>query len=248
MMRVLLLAMTLLIPVPVHAEPLVVAISQSSIEISSSFEGQTLTFFGSIADRPPEQPEPGTYDAVIVITGQMEAQTLRKKASFLGIWGNASGEEFVGVPSFFQVLSSKPLDQIADGELLTQLHLDALAYIDAESGDAQRLRFGRELIRLRTADGLFGTEDHGVQFLSDTVFTARLHIPSNSRPGPYVAQTYVFSEGEVVIRKTDGFSVRKIGFERYLAESARNSPLMYGLVCVALALGSGIIAGFIFKK
>lgn len=248
MIRALVLAIGCLLVLPAQSAQLAAAISQSSVEIASSFEGETLTLYGSISAEPGEQERLEPYDVIIVVTGPGETQTVREKGSFLGIWGNAGAQTFEDVPGLIRVLSSRRLDKIAPDDLLDQLHVYPEAYVAQDSHDAQRLRFGRELVRIRTEQALFGIDETGVQFLSDTFYAARLRIPSNARPGPYVAQTYVFQNGAVVSRKTDGFSVRKVGFERYLAQSAVNAPLFYGLACVALALASGLIGGFVFKR
>ena len=96
--------------------------------------------------------------------------------------------------------------------------------------------------------GLFGIQENGVNFLSSNFYSARLTLPSNAPPGPYIALTYVFKNGEIIARKSEGFSVRKIGFERFLALSAIQYPLLYGIVCVILALFTGWLGGVIFKR
>jgi len=58
----------------------------------------------------------------------------------------------------------------------------------------------------------------------------------------------VFKNGEIIARKSEGFAVRKIGFERFLAQSSVQQPLLYGLVCVVLALFTGWLGGVLFKR
>lgn len=247
MSKVCALLLALMFAAPVQAEQVVAAISQSSVEISSSFEGETLSLYGNIEDGGAD---PASYDTVIVVTGPMETQTVREKASFLGIWSNRGAVSFSDVPTFLQILSSRPLGQIADDELLLQLYLRPEAYLQPEVGDqaATARRYGRQLIRLLTEDGKFGLDEGAVQFRSNTLYESRFHIPSHATPGPYVAQTYVFQNGQVVGRKTDGFSVRKVGFERFLAHSSVESAVFYGLATVVLALISGWLAGAIFRR
>src|SRR5262249_53502130 len=108
--------------------------------------------------------------------------------------------------------------------------------------------FGRELIRLMTEKGLFGVNENAVNFLSDNFYYARLTLPSDAPPGPYIALTYVFKDGQVIARKSEGFDVRKIGFERFVALTAVQQPLLYGVVCVILALFTGWLGGVIFKR
>jgi uncharacterized protein (TIGR02186 family) len=108
--------------------------------------------------------------------------------------------------------------------------------------------FGKELVRLMERDGLFGVQENAVNFVSDTFYSARLLLPSNAPPGPYIAMTYVFQNGEIVARKSEGFAVRKMGFERFMALAAVQQPLAYGIICVILALFTGWLGGIIFKR
>ncbi|MDP3315795.1 MAG: TIGR02186 family protein, partial [Devosia sp.] len=60
--------------------------------------------------------------------------------------------------------------------------------------------------------------------------------------------TYLFKDGEIIARKTNGFSVRKIGFESFLGLASRQQPLLYGLVCVVLAVFTGWLGGVVFRR
>jgi uncharacterized protein (TIGR02186 family) len=73
-------------------------------------------------------------------------------------------------------------------------------------------------------------------------------LPSDAPPGPYLAHTYLFKNGEIVAEHTDGFSVRKTGFERFLGQAAHGQPLLYGIVAVILALATGWLGGVVFKR
>jgi uncharacterized protein (TIGR02186 family) len=97
-------------------------------------------------------------------------------------------------------------------------------------------------------EGLFGVQENGVIFMSDNFYSAQLQLPSSAPPGPYIAQTYVFKDGQVVARKSEGFAVRKIDFERFVALSAVQYPLLYGIACVLLALFSGWLGGLLFRR
>ncbi|MEQ9635552.1 MAG: TIGR02186 family protein [Devosia marina] len=236
----------LMLATTVRAEQVVAAISHPSVEISSSFEGETLTLFGNIEGRVGG---PSPYEVAVVVTGPLETVTVWEKARFFGIWSNTEASSFSSVPSFLQILSSRPLEQIAAQDRLLELYLRPEAYlVPADGGTKAARRYGGELIRLMREEGRYGLRENAVLFLSDSLYTARLDIPSHASPGPYVAQTYIFRDGEVVARKTDGFSVRKVGFERFLAQASTRSPLIYGVVSVLLALAIGWLGGVIFRR
>ena len=253
MMRLLLGLMVILATVlPAQAERLISSLSNDSVQITSSFDGERMTFFGTIAPEvgAAQRFVEGPYDVVIVILGPTQDRVSRKKTHNFGIWLNTEEVQFRRFPSYFHVLSSKRLLEITDISTLNTNFIlpESHAVVPNEAGFMKTLNFGRELIRLMSDQGLFGVQEAGVQFMSDNFYSAQLTLPSNAPPGPYIAQTYVFKNGEIISRKSDGFAVRKIGFERFLALSATQSPLLYGLACVALALFTGWLGGVLFRR
>lgn len=245
-------AFLLILVAPVQAERLVSQLSNDSVEITSSFDGERMTFFGSIApDAGSDQKfVQGPFHVVVVVLGPTQNRVAREKTHNFGIWLNTDQVEFDNFPSYFHVLSSGKLTDITDVTTLTTNYILPEAHtLVANSGDWWKgAIFGRQLVRLMSEEGLFGMQENGVNFLSESFYSARLTLPSNAPPGPYLALTYVFKDGEIIARKSEGFAVRKIGFERFLALSAVQYPLLYGLVCVILALFTGWLGGVLFKR
>jgi uncharacterized protein (TIGR02186 family) len=253
MKRALLILFALMLSVlPAAAQRLISGISNDTIQVTSSFSGERLTFFGTIApeagavDRTVEGP----FDVVVVILGPTQDRVAREKTNNFGVWLNTEQVEFKRFPSYLHVLSSKRLLEIADINLLNQNYIlpEAHAMAPNPAGFMKTLQFGRELIRLMSEEGLFGVQENGVMFMSDTFYSAQLTLPSSAPPGPYIAQTYLFKNGEIVARKSEGFAVRKIDFERFLAQSATQYPLLYGICCVILALFTGWLGGVLFRR
>ncbi|PXA97553.1 hypothetical protein DMC47_13440 [Nostoc sp. 3335mG] len=249
---VLVLATFLLCVLPAGAARLISGISNDSIEITSSFAGERLTFYGTIAPEAgsSERVLDGPFDVVVVVLGPTQDRVAREKTHNFGIWINTEQVEFKRFPSYFHVLSSRRLLEIADINLLNANLIlpEAHAMVPNIAGFMKTLIFGRELIRLMSQENLFGVQENGVQFLSDTFYSAQLTLPSSAPPGPYIAQTYVFQNGAIIARKSEGFAVRKIDFERFLALSATQYPLLYGIACVLLALFTGWLGGVIFRR
>jgi uncharacterized protein (TIGR02186 family) len=96
--------------------------------------------------------------------------------------------------------------------------------------------------------GMFKLNESGVTFRSNTFYFGQVALPADAPPGSYLAHTYLFRDGLIVADKSEGFSVRKIGFERFLGQAARQQPLLYGIVCVALALFTGWLGGVVFRR
>ena len=66
--------------------------------------------------------------------------------------------------------------------------------------------------------------------------------------GTFVAHTFLLHDKQVVAERTEAFLVRKTGFERFVFTASTQYPLVYGLVCVVLALGTGWLGSVVFRR
>jgi uncharacterized protein (TIGR02186 family) len=252
MTRLLLVLMLLAVAWPAQAERLIGQVSQDEVSITSSFAGETLTLFGQIApDVGSEQRfVEGPYHVIITVTGPLQSRVARRKTNQFGIWVNTNQVTFTEFPSFYQVLADARIADITDPVTLAenQIPLESQARYSAQAGWWDSLVFGNELVRLMQERGFFLLNEQGVVFRADNFYFAQVNLPSDAPPGPYLAHTYLFKDGVLIAERNDGFSVRKIGFERFLGLTAVQQPLLYGVVCVALALFTGWLGGVVFKR
>lgn len=252
-MRRLLLALGFaLFAAPVSAEQLVSQVSSEEVAITSSFAGQTLTLFGSIEPETGSEQKyvEGPYHVVITVTGPLQKRVARKMTNQFGIWINTEQAVYEEFPSFYQVLSDSKLDTITNPITLAEeaIPLDSPGIGETTAPYPQSQLFRAELVKLMQRKEQFKLNEQGVIFRSDTFYFAQVALPSDAPPGPYIAHTYLFKDGAIVAEKSNGFSVRKIGFERFLGLASRQQPLLYGLVCVVLALFTGWLGGVVFRR
>lgn len=253
-MRPLLIALLTVIAaaVPVQAQRIVGAVSDHTVSINSTFVGETLTLFGNVeASVGAESPVvEGPFDIVTVIRGPVQDRVIRRKTNVAGLWINTEQTTFGNFPSFQWVLSSDRLDNIADDSVYEAAGIlpGAPTPIVTVSGNGDPEEMRNQLIRLMAERSLFGVNERGVTFRSPTLYSASIQLPANVPPGNFLAQTYLFKNGELIAQEGDSFSVRKIGFERFLGDFARNTPLIYGLTCVLLAVFTGWLGGVAFRR
>jgi uncharacterized protein (TIGR02186 family) len=237
---------------PVRAERLVTALSSQTIEITSGFTGERLTLFGNIEPDSGEREEGlmGPYNVAVIIEGPLMSQVARQESNRFGIWSNTDQVLFKDFPSFYRVLASGRLSDLSNPVELTERAVlpEDRARVSAQAEWWKATVFGRQLVRLMTEKGLVGVDEHGVQFLSSTAFSASVSFPSDITNGPFLARVLVFKDGEIVAEKVEGFGVRKVGFERFLGNAARQYGLVYGFACVLLAIGTGWIGGVVFRR
>ncbi|MEO6396770.1 MAG: TIGR02186 family protein [Devosia sp.] len=251
-MRAALVVLAVGLATPTEAERLVSTVSNPNVAINSSFEGAGVSLFGNILPdlNSPTGIAAGPYNIVITVTGPSQDRVARVKTNSLGIWSNTDQQIFTLFPSYYAVIASGRLGDIADPATLERYAVlpGAQAALAAKSDTLKAERFGLELVRMMEEEGHLSVNEDGVQFLSDTAYTARVNLPSDVANGPFIAHTMVFKNSVLVAERSDGFTVRKSGFERDVFLTARQQPLLYGLACVLLAVATGWLAGVVFRR
>jgi uncharacterized protein (TIGR02186 family) len=256
MRRVLLpLLGLLLLCGPAAAERLVVSLSNHRVAVTSNFVGENLVLFGTL------QPEPGkpiaanaSYDLVTTVAGPPETLRTRRKQRVVGIWVNVDTREFVRVPSYLAILSNRPIGQIAGPDTLRRLQIGLDNYLltqrigpdiaDTVANDPFRKAF----VRLKGEQDLYLQSATAVAFLTPTVFRVAIPLPANAPTGTYGIDVRLFRDGELAARANTTLEVIKTGFEQYVAETARNDGLLYGLGTTAMALAIGWLASVVFRR
>jgi len=227
---------------------LVPEVSQHEVQVRQGFIGTELLLYGAILE-PDGRRAGRDYDIVVVLKGPTEAIRVREKEKILGIWVNAESTAFRSAPSFFAVASSRPIEDIVDERTaaiyelgLGYLQLSPSGSIDPE----EQQRFTAGLVDLRSRAGLYREEPGGVRISEQVLYQARLSLPSNVQTGTYTAETFAITRGRVIASATAEVEVRKVGFERLVAEYADENSFWYGLLAVALSVFMGWLAGRLF--
>jgi len=251
MRRLLLALMLIATATPVGAEKLASTVSSATIQITSSFDGAVLSLFGNIESDVHGLAAPGPYNVIVVVTGPLQDRVTRLKTNNWGIWTNTDQVTFKQFPSFYDVLASGKLANIATPEVLDEKNVLPIEQALASStlGEiAKSTEFGTELVRLMTEQGHFAVKEDAVRFLTTSAYVAQVTLPSDVANGPFIAHTMVLKDRQLVAERTEGFSVRKSGFENFVFVASKQQPLLYGIVCVILALGTGWLAGVMFRR
>jgi uncharacterized protein (TIGR02186 family) len=234
-----------------QAQPrLVPDVSQRQVEIRYSFTGAELLLFGAVVYPDGRAPEPGT-DVAVVLKGPLEPIVVREKQKVAGIWMNVDRVRFRSAPSFYAVVSSRPLRDLIDERTaaIYELGLGNLQLSPGGGADADTLRrFERGFINLRQRQQLYQEIPDGVEISEGVLYRARISIPARVPVGTYTAETFLIRDGRVIAGAAREISIDKLGFERFVAEAAERWSFTYGLVSVALSLLLGWGASAIFQR
>ena len=248
-MRVALLLIAALFLMGQRDPVLVPEVSQHEVQVRQGFVGQELLLFGAVLD--PTGAAGRDYDIVVVLKGPSEPIRLREKERFIGVWVNAESSDFRSVPSYFAVASSRPITEIVD-EKTAAIYEFGTEYIQlSPSGSInpeEERRFAAGLVDLKRRLGLYRENFGGVEIKESVLYQARIELPSNVTTGTYTAETFAVSRGRVIASAVAEVAVRKVGFERFVEDSANNWGLAYGLIAVMLSVGMGWGAGRLFAR
>tara|TARA_A100001391_G_scaffold66729_3_gene42455 strand:+ start:40572 stop:41381 length:810 start_codon:yes stop_codon:yes gene_type:complete len=238
---------------PVHAQGrdpiLVVGASQTDIILRQGFTGTELLLYGALLDPRGRRAEED-YDIVVVLKGPTEPITLREKEQIAGIWLNAASTDYRSVPSFYAMASSRPVSEIVDPRTaaIYEFGLDYIQLSPTGTIDpAEQARFSSGLVDLRQRQGLYSQLDGAVDLEEGVLYSVRLPIPSNVRPGEYTAETFAVLRGRVIASNSRELVVHKEGVELAIANRAQDSSFLYGLFAISMSLFMGWAAGRLFS-
>ena len=229
---------------------LVPDVSQRDIEIIYSFTGAELLLFGAILyprGRAPERPA----DIAVVVKGPVEPIVLREKQKVAGIWVNAESARFRSAPAFYAVASSRPLERIVDERTAAIYELGInnlqLSPADADTPDEAN-RFEHGLVDLRQRTALYAEQPGAVLITDGVLYRARIRIPARVPVGTYTAETFLIQDGRVIAAAVRDITIRKGGFEQFVAQAAQENSIAYGIIAVAMSVALGWAAGALFRR
>jgi uncharacterized protein (TIGR02186 family) len=236
------------------AERLVTSVSSHRVLITSNFTGADIVLFGAIEDDDKPANREGGYDIVVTVRGPLQTFIARRKARVLGIWVNAESRQFLQVPSYLAVMTSRSPKELGSPDFLRRNRIGIVNHtlqqrIGADYADVvPQDPFRTAFLRVRMGEGLFYEDPAGVTFITPTLFRATVPLPGIAPTGNYEVDTLLLSAGAVIARETTAIEVVKTGFEELFAQAAREHGFMYGLATALLALGTGLLANFIFRR
>ena len=246
-MRNFLIALTLLltIAVPAKADELTIDLSEEMVAITTAFDGASLLLFGAT--------EGQQGDVIIVVRGPDGDEIVRRKEHKIAIWVNGAEMTFEGIPSYYAVLSSKPLNDLLPDSVLEaeQIGAQHLSYTvsNVKGDDLDESEFFTALIRNKVSTGLYvDHEEDGVRFMGDHLFRTDLTVPSTVDVGDYTLKTYLVRDGAIINTYDTDMQIKKIGVEAMVYNFAHEHAFFYGILAVIIAAMAGWTANVIFRK
>ena len=235
-------------------EKLQMGLSVDVVPVGSDFSGQDIVVFGAIEQADQAQLYRGEYDVFIEVIGDLQEAIVRKKDRISGIWINAAAREYRDVPSFYSLHSRNPIEEVVDPSVLSSLGI-GVKYLKAkpvDRGNSEEFltqgEFSSALRRKRIESKLFAENPSSIDLISPSLFRASVSLPPNVPIGFHTVKAHLFKDGKKLDEVTHTFEVRKVGFEEWIYNLAHQQSLLYGILCVLLAIFTGWFANVIFRK
>ncbi len=243
-----------LVATPVAAERLVSSLSSHVIRITPSFTGTELVLYGIVERDAETPPRRGGYDVVATVKGPPETLVVRRKDRVVGIWVNTDSRTFVQVPSYLATLSNRPIEAIVPLDVARRLQLGVRRtllpqQIGPDTADVVREDpFRGAFLRLKDARQLYVEKQSAVNFQTPILYSATIPIPAGVPTGTFNVDLKLFADGALIASGTEAFDIAKFGFEQFVAESAVDHGLLYGLATAAMAILTGWLASVMFRR
>jgi uncharacterized protein (TIGR02186 family) len=245
MIRVLLAL--LLLALPLRAEEIVSGVSQSGVSITTNFDGTAIMVYGA-AIRDAPVPDGPLLQVIITVEGPSAPLVVRKKERVAGIWLNRGAVEIAAAPSFYAVAATGDIGDILSPEADRKYSVTIPQTIKGVGSAADKGQYVAALQRIRAESGSYRLSQDSVLLLRQSLFRTDITLPANLVEGLYKVRIFLTRGGEVVDMQESQIDVHKAGLERALYNLAMDSPLIYGVLSLLMAMVAGWGASELFKR
>lgn len=197
-------------------------------------------------------------DLVVKITSPEGHQVLKQRGKVGGLlWMNVGTLKFEKTPDFYEVFSTKGLDDMLSPEEREKYVIGYPALekhveiTPAASGEEKAKWFG-EFVKFKEASRLYAESSGRVATTTKAdgqqEYSIQTDWPYQAAPGDYTVTVYAVKNRKVVEQAECKVRVEQVGMVKALAGMAANSAAFYGFLSIAIALGAGFGVGMIFRK
>jgi uncharacterized protein (TIGR02186 family) len=201
--------------------------------------------------------EPGT-DLVIKMTSPEGHQVLKKKGKVAGaLWMNVGQLKFEKTPNFYEVFSTKKLEDILSKEEMEKYvigyrALEKHVEITPAINDTEKETWFNEFVKFKEDSRLYASSFGKIEKKMTADGKEEYYIltgwPYQAAPGDYLVTVYAVKDRRVVEQAEAKVNVEQVGIVKTLAGMARDNAALYGFLSIGIALSAGFGVGMVFRK
>ncbi len=232
-----------------NVSQVVTGTTKREVDIGLLYNGDYIYFFGTVPD--------ASADVIVKLTSTEDAPiTVNRKGRVAFFWMNVKQFKVGGLPLLYKIHSTRPINQILDPACARELGIGydvlkeqmqlKLVRGRAARNDAEVVFDG--ILRLKQAANLYNIDERRIEITGGKLFKHYFRFPPAAKEGRYRAESYIFKDGKIIGRGVDEVVVQKKGIEAAFTKLAYEHRVVYGFVSVIVALGMGLLVGFLFKK
>ena len=223
---------------------LVTDLSESTVDISSTFLGADILLFGAYDGQKND-------DIIVVVTGQKGNIKVDKKEKKFGIWMITESVKFSNVPKYYYIASNRKIEEITNKSEIKKRKLDFNNFklmnnkIDYKNLDKE---WYEALKRNMKKKQFWKIEENSIKLNKNTLFRKTLSLPSNVSTGIYNVKILHYRKGNLISQEESKIKIDKTGISANIYNVAQNFSAIYGIIAVIVALFFGWFTNFIFRR
>ncbi len=219
------------------------------ITIDFFYHGSTVSVKG--------ESDPGV-DLIVKITSPEGHQVMKQKGKVGGfLWMNVGHLKFENTPNFYEVFSTKNLDEVLaqDEREKYVIGYPALAKhvaIAPAANDEEKTKWFNEFIKYKEDSKVYASSAGKITTTMLPNGRQEYYIltdwPYQAAPGDYLVTVYAVKNNKVTEQAEATVNVAQVGMIKTLANMAKDSAAFYGILSIGIALGAGFGVGMVFRK
>ena len=224
------------------ADEIIADVDNHLVNITTEFDGANLIVFGAL----------DSGDVIITIRGPNKKTTIRKKKHLFGLWVNHEFVTYDNVASFYFLATSNNayFDLPQNIRDLYDIGIDNIEFnpVKMNINSDKEHSFERALINNFREQGLYREIHNHVVKLTPKFFRADIFFPPTTLTGAYIAEIFLVKNGNITTAQAFPIFINHDGIGAKIHEFAFSHHALFGILAIILALISGLVADFVFRK
>lgn len=220
-----------------------IVVSDEVVAKDYRFKGKSIEIKGKHTD---------LNELILIVSGPLVSYEISRWEKNFGVWINHNKATMPAEYSYYYISSSKPIHTITSRELIEFLTLDLnhkRCSFEGEVSEEMQDDYCEQFVKFMQRRGLYTGLVHNLNLDTDGTFTAILELPADVPNGNYTIALYSLdAKGDMTWDTYTYFTIVSSDFYGMIRSFALNSPLMYSLVSIAIAIFFGLAAGFLFNR